>query len=190
MDTPMKARNVVLALMGAAILVLKPAYHGPGEVAVQSYAGNVAVSFALYFAAINATARFRRPRLLAALAALVVVEAFEIFDGFGVMANVGDPADLVANVVGIALAVVVDVLIARGLRCRPREASNDAPGRSQPTPTQSPGPKNRGGDPHSPRPCGTPYSGARRTPKSGGTTGSAASRAFLVVPRVAQQAAV
>jgi hypothetical protein len=36
----MRVRNVVLALLGAAILVLKPAYHGPGEVAVQSYAGN------------------------------------------------------------------------------------------------------------------------------------------------------
>lgn len=134
MDSPMRVRNVVLALLGAAILVLKPAYHGPGEVAVQSYAGNVAVSFALYFAAINTTARFRRPRLLAALAALVVVEAFEIFDGFGVMANVVDPVDLVANMVGIALALAVDVLTARGLRRRPRAGTNDAPGRSRPTP--------------------------------------------------------
>jgi K+-sensing histidine kinase KdpD len=127
----MRVRNVALALLGAAILVLKPAYHGPGEVAVQSYAGNVAVAFALYFAAINTTARLRRPRLLAALATLVAVEAFEIFDGFGVMANVVDPVDLVANLVGIALAVAVDVLTARGRR---RARADDAPGRSRPTP--------------------------------------------------------
>jgi hypothetical protein len=131
----MRVRNVVLALLGAAILVLKPAYHGPAEVAVQSYAGNVAVSFALYFAAINATGRFRRPRLLAAFGTLVVVEAFEVFDGFGVMANVVDRLDLVANMVGIALAVAVDVLTARGLRRRPRAPTNDATGRSRPTPT-------------------------------------------------------
>ena len=83
MDSAMRVRNVVLALLGAAILVLKLEYHGPGEAVVQAYAGNVAVSFALYFAAINATERFRRPRLLAALGVLVAVEAFELSDGFG-----------------------------------------------------------------------------------------------------------
>ena len=66
-----------------------------------------------------------RPRLLAALGVLVAVEAFELSDGFGVMANVVDPVDLWANAVGIALAVAVDVLTARVLRRRPREASTD-----------------------------------------------------------------
>jgi hypothetical protein len=88
-------------------------------VAVQSYAGNVAVSFALYFAAINATERFRHPRLVAALAVLLVVEAFEVSDDFGVMANVLDPVDLFANAVGIARAATVDVLTARGRLRRP-----------------------------------------------------------------------
>jgi hypothetical protein len=125
MDAAMRVRNVVLALLGAAILVLKLEYHGPGEAVVHAYAGNVAVSFALYFAAINATERFRRPRLLAALGVLVAVEAFELSDGFGVMANVVDPVDLWANAVGIALAVAVDVLTARVLPRRPREASTD-----------------------------------------------------------------
>ena len=80
-------------------------------------------SFALYFAAINATERFRRPRLLAALGVLVAVEAFELSYGFGVMANVVDPVDLWADAVGIGLAVAVDVLTARVLRRRPRKAS-------------------------------------------------------------------
>jgi hypothetical protein len=125
MDSAMRVRNVALALLGAAILVLKLEYHGPGGTVVHAYAGNVAVSFALYFAAINATERFRRPRLLAALGVLVAVEAFELSDGFGVVANVVDPVDLWANAVGIALAVAVDVLTARVLPRRPREASTD-----------------------------------------------------------------
>lgn len=123
--SPMTVRNVALALLGAAILVLKPAYQGPGEVAVQSYAGNVAVSFALYFAAINATERFRYPRLVAALAVLAAVEAFEVSDGFGVMANVVDQVDLYANAVGIALAAAVDVLTARVHIHRPVATPDD-----------------------------------------------------------------
>lgn len=115
----------MLALLGAAILVLKLEYHGPGDGVVHAYAGNAAVSFALFFAAINATERFRRPRLLAALGVLVAVEAFEFSDGFGVMANVVDPIDLWANAVGVALAVAVDVLTARALRRRPGEAPTD-----------------------------------------------------------------
>lgn len=102
-------RNVALAVLGAFILVLKPAYHGPCEDLVSSYAGNVAVSFSLYFAAINVTPRLRRPRLTAALSTLVAVEAFELTSGFGVMANIFDPIDLLANAAGIALALLVDL---------------------------------------------------------------------------------
>jgi hypothetical protein len=109
-------RNVVFALLGAVALVLKHAYHGPLEETVHSYGGNVSVSFALYFLASNATALTPRPRLIAAVATLVAVEAFELSDGFGVMANTVDPVDLVANAVGIALAVAVDLLSLRVMR--------------------------------------------------------------------------
>jgi hypothetical protein len=108
-------RNVALALLGALILVLKPAYHGPFEDAVLSYAGNVAVSFSLYFAALTATSKHQHSRLLSAAATLVAVEAFELTDGFGLMANVFDPGDLLANAVGIAFAVLVDLLTWRPL---------------------------------------------------------------------------
>jgi len=70
----------------------------------------MAVSFALYFAALSATARQRRPRLLAAVLTLLAVELFEATDGFGVMANTFDPVDFVANAVGVSLAVLVDVV--------------------------------------------------------------------------------
>jgi len=108
-----RARNAGLALLGAAVLVFKSAYSGPLEQIVHSYAGNVAVTFALYFAAVSATHRFRRPRLLAALSALAVVTSFEVADGFGLMANVYDPLDVLANGAGVAFAVAVDLLWSR-----------------------------------------------------------------------------
>lgn len=104
---------MAFAVLGAAALVLKPAYHGSFEGVVHSYAGNFSVSFALYFAAINATERYRRPRLAAAAMTLVTVEAFELSNGFGVMANVFEPVDLLANAVGIVVAVLADVATAR-----------------------------------------------------------------------------
>jgi hypothetical protein len=109
-------RNVALAVLGAAVLVLKPAYHGPFEDAFNAYAGNVAVSFALYFAAINATSRYGRPRLIAAVLTLLAVELFEVTNGFGVMANVYDPVDVIANAAGVGLAVIVDVGTSTTLR--------------------------------------------------------------------------
>ena len=111
-------RNVALAVLGAAVLVLKSAYHGPFEDALNAYAGNVAVSFALYFAAINATSRYGRPRLLAAALTLLAVELFEITNGFGVMENIYDPADLIANAAGVGLAVIVDLGTGRALQRR------------------------------------------------------------------------
>ena len=106
----LRVRNVLFAVLGAVVLVLKPAYRGPFEDVVRSYLGNLSVSFALYFATINAAIGFRRPRLVAAALTLIAVEAFELTDGFfGTMDNVVDPFDLLANAAGVGLAVVVDV---------------------------------------------------------------------------------
>jgi hypothetical protein len=100
-------RNVVFALLGAAGLVLKSAYHGPLEQLVHSYGGNVFVSLALYFAALSATSRRRLGRWTAAGATLVAVEAFEVTNGFGLMVNVYDPLDLLANLAGVAAALAM-----------------------------------------------------------------------------------
>lgn len=112
-EWPTVARNVAMALLGAGVLVLKSGYGGPFDDVVHAYAGNVAVSFALYFAAHGATRSLPRPRLIAAVLALVAVELFEIADGFGVMVNSYDPVDLVANAIGVGLAVVVDFATSR-----------------------------------------------------------------------------
>jgi len=109
----MRARNIVFAMIGAAALVLKSSYAGPFDEIVNAYGGNFAASFALYFAAVSATQGFRRPRLGAALSALLAVTAFEVSDGFGFMTNVYDPVDLLANAAGVGFAIVVDLLSAR-----------------------------------------------------------------------------
>lgn len=119
MTPALTARNVGFALLGAAVLMLNGEYTGPLAEIVHSYAGNVAVSFALYFAAVSSTQSGDRPRLWASGAVLVAVTAFELTDGFGLMANVYDPLDLVANAAGVGLAVAVDAATTRwfgGLR--------------------------------------------------------------------------
>jgi hypothetical protein len=109
-----KIRSVVFSLLGVAALVFKRHYAGPWEEFVLDYGGNVAASFAVYFivAPLLFTARFRT--LLTTGLALLVVQLFEATDGFGVMGNVYDRVDFVANTVGVGLALVVD-LLTRGI---------------------------------------------------------------------------
>jgi hypothetical protein len=102
------ARNVLFVLLGVGAFLAKPYYHGPGEEFVHSYAGNFFVSFALYFLVSTALSRVGQGKFSAVMCALVAVEAFEITNGFGVMSNVFDSFDLLANPVGIAAALAVE----------------------------------------------------------------------------------
>ena len=61
---------------------------------------------------------YGRPRLIAASLTLLAVEIFEATNGFGVMENVYDPADFVANAAGVGLAVIVDIATGRVLQRR------------------------------------------------------------------------
>ncbi len=122
------ARNVLFVLLGVAGLVLKGRYSGHASELVHSYGGNVAASFAAYFWAKLVTvtvavrfladgahreqvARSSLPAVLAAGLALLLVQLFEVFDGFGLMSNVYDRLDLAANTVGIAMAFAVDAAV-------------------------------------------------------------------------------
>jgi len=116
-----KRRNVVFALLGATGLVLKRHYSGPLAETVHSYLGNVAASFAVYFVVTNLPLPPRLRRALTVVLAFAVVSLFEAFDGFGVMANVYDRNDFTANAVGVALAVVVDVVSDAASRQRSKQ---------------------------------------------------------------------
>lgn len=112
-DAPHIRRAVPLIILGVAVLCLKPIYQGPYSYLVQSYLGNVSASFAVYFLATIASARAGKARFLSALSSLLVVEAFELSDGFGVMSNVYDPWDLLANAAGVSLAFGLDTRLAK-----------------------------------------------------------------------------
>ena len=106
-----KARNVLYVLVGAAALILKKYYAGPGEQLVHNYGGNIAASFAVYFVLLQLPLPAVPKKPVAAGLALVLVELFEAFNGFGVMTNTYDPFDFVANVLGVGLALVVDTTL-------------------------------------------------------------------------------
>ena len=103
-------RNTIFALIGAILLVLKSQYTGPYSEVVLSYSGNICASFAVYFIVRLSNRRIRINRFLNAVMALLIVQIFEITNGFGVMLNVYDPLDLIANTIGIAAAILVDIV--------------------------------------------------------------------------------
>ena len=113
MKTSQTGRYVLFVLAGVAVLVMKPHYHGPLGQVFHDYGGNFAASFAVYFLAARAASQLGKGRWFAAASALLVVELFEVTDGFGIMANVYDPVDLLANAAGIALALALDWLTRR-----------------------------------------------------------------------------
>lgn len=108
-----KTCSVLLVLLGVAGLVVKGHYAGPFEDIVHNHGGNVSASFAVYFVVGITTSGWKYGKLLTAGIALLVVELFEATNGFGVMSNVYDPADFVANALGVGLALVVDILASR-----------------------------------------------------------------------------
>jgi hypothetical protein len=122
-----KVRTVAFVLLGVAGLVLKPHYGGPLQELIWDHGGNVAASFAAYFvlALLPFAARWRG--LPAAGLALLAAELFEATDGiFGLMGNVYDGSDYVANVVGVGLAWAVDTIV-RAISGQ-GEAASESPG--------------------------------------------------------------
>jgi hypothetical protein len=106
-----KFRNVLFILLGALVLVLKHNYNGPYVEIVKSYFGNLSVSFAIYFIVSFSSNNWGNNKFITAAIALIIVELFEITNGFGIMTNVFDTIDLFANLIGIILALVLDKLL-------------------------------------------------------------------------------
>lgn len=100
--------RVAMDLVGIGGLLAARHYAGAGEALVHSYLGNVSASFAVFFVVALPPGMARRPSWAPAALALLVVQGFELTDGFGLMSNTYDPWDLVANLAGVALAWVTD----------------------------------------------------------------------------------
>jgi len=108
-----KVRNVLFILLGAIVLVLKHNYNGPFTEIIKSYAGNISISFAVYFIIGFSSHNWKKIKLITATMALLIVELFEITNGFGIMENVFDTIDLFANFIGIFLALFLDHILGR-----------------------------------------------------------------------------
>ena len=113
MKPPHQIRNLVFIALGIAVLLFKHHYNGPCAELVYNQGSNFSVSFAIYYLGLMGFSSLPRPRLLGTLGALLAVESFELLNGFGVMANVYDPWDLLANALGIGLALGIDLLLDR-----------------------------------------------------------------------------
>lgn len=105
--------SVAMVLIGVIGLVSKRRWNGEVGELIWAYGGNISASFSVFFI-VGLVPRFRKlggPAI--ALIALAVVELFELTNGFGVMSNVYDPMDLLANVVGVGIALGADIAWAR-----------------------------------------------------------------------------
>ena len=106
-----------MVLVGVAGLLSKSWFRDSIGSLAHAYLGNLAASFAVYFIVCIAAAP-RLHRIWIAAVALVIVEAFELTNGFGVMTNVYDPFDYLANSLGIVLAYCVDLASAGIMQAR------------------------------------------------------------------------
>jgi hypothetical protein len=110
MNAPLRIRNVAMVLVGVVVLLSKGWIRESFGSLAYAYLGNLSASFAAFFVvAIAATPEVHR--IWIAVVALAIVEGFEWTNGFGVMTNVYDPLDYLANGLGIALAFGVDLVL-------------------------------------------------------------------------------
>ena len=113
------AFNLFFVLVGIAGLLLVFSYSGPLYILVHSYGGNLTASFAFYFIIRLAVAGQGWKRAASVLVTILVTGLFEVTNGFfGIMTNVYDPLDYLANALGVALAVAIDVFASYVLRIR------------------------------------------------------------------------
>jgi glycopeptide antibiotics resistance protein len=109
---------VVMVLLGVVGLVTKRHWTSEYGDLFWAYWGNVTASFSVFFIVTLMPQVRKRGRFATAAVALLVVELFELTDGFGIMSNVYDSLDLVANFVGVGLATVVDSVLTRAIARR------------------------------------------------------------------------
>ncbi len=108
---------LALILLGVLLLLVKSWTAAWLPNILVRYTGNFSVSFAVYFLARLGILDWLKPRFqpwVSLAAALLVVESFELLNGYGLMANTYDPWDLLANALGVGLAFGLDRLLLNG----------------------------------------------------------------------------
>ncbi len=95
------------------LLLIKRNYIGPYADLLYRHGSNFSVSFAVYFIAKLGFSTLPYPRIFSTIGSLLAVELFELTNGFGMMSNVYDPWDYLANALGIGLALGIDFLLYR-----------------------------------------------------------------------------
>lgn len=113
-----------MVLVGVAALLSKSWFRESIGGLAHDYLGNISASFAVFFIVTLGTAS-KLHRIWIAAIALAIVEAFEWTNGFGVMTNVYDPFDYLANGLGVTLAFCVD-LVWTASRKQPRSNGTEA----------------------------------------------------------------
>jgi len=111
MTTREKVKNVIFILIGVMLMLLKKNYDGPYQEIINSYLGNLSISFSMYFLISLNQIIWKSKKIITFLVSLAIVELFEITDGFGIMSNVYDSYDLIANLIGISIALALDISI-------------------------------------------------------------------------------
>jgi hypothetical protein len=123
-DNRHRVRDVVLALIGVIVLLMKHKLAPPDGALLHDYCGNVAASFAAFFVLKLPPVPSRFRLATAALLALLSTELFEATNGFGFMSNTYDPGDYVANAVGVGLALCVEGVLFLASRLRASATMN------------------------------------------------------------------
>ena len=103
----------MFVLLGVILLVLKQKYNGPYPEIINSYLGNFSISFAVYFIIEFNDNLWKKNKVITAIIAIAIVSLFELTNGFSVMTNVYDTFDLLVNIVGVLLAITLDVFTSR-----------------------------------------------------------------------------
>ena len=78
---------------------------------MKSYAGNLSVSYAIYFLISIVADKWKKNKLITAGITFIIVTSFEVTNGFGIVENVYDTIYLFANLIGISLALGLDQLL-------------------------------------------------------------------------------
>ena len=101
----------ILILLGIAAFIYKSQYQGPYQELVISYGGNFSISFVLYLLFSIYASSSSINKFFVFVITLTIVELYEVTNGYGIIPHVYDARDLLANLVGVFLAAMADLLI-------------------------------------------------------------------------------